>query len=63
MSLKRFTRPDGGAVLINPEQVQSVMSASVDLGNPAGAHTVITLVSGSFQAVRETVDEVEEMLR
>ena len=62
MSLKRFTRPDGLIVLVNPEQVQSVTDASV-VGNLPGAHAVITLVSGVFQVVRETVDEVEDQLQ
>jgi uncharacterized protein YlzI (FlbEa/FlbD family) len=63
VSLKRFTRPDGLVVLVNPDQVQSVMEASVDLGQSAGAHAIITLVSGAFQAVRETVEEVEDKLQ
>jgi hypothetical protein len=63
VSVKRFTRPDGVAVLINPDNVEEVMPADVAQGHPPGARAVIMLVHGGFQAVRETVAEVEEVIK
>jgi uncharacterized protein YlzI (FlbEa/FlbD family) len=63
VSLKRFTRPDGGVVLINPDAIQEVRSAQTATGDPPAAHAVIVLENGGFQAVRETVEEVEEKLK
>jgi len=61
VSLKRFTRPDGAAVLVNPDNVESV-TAPMDY-HPPGTHAIIVFVHGGFQAVRETVAEVEEKLQ
>ena len=62
MSFKHFTRPDGGVVLINPDQVAEV-KPPIDGEAAVGARAIIVLESGAFQTVRETVDQVEEKLK
>lgn len=61
MSLKRFTRPDGMAVLVNPEQV-AVVRLPME-GDPPNSRAIIVMESGGFQGVRETIAEVEERLK
>ncbi len=59
--LVAFTRPDGGTVEINPDDVASVDDADPAMYDPRGK-TAIALVNGAFRVVRESRAEVDAKL-
>lgn len=54
-----LTTPTGKPVLVRPDQIQVVREAGAE--NPPGSRAVIVSANG-FQAVRESVQEIDAML-
>jgi hypothetical protein len=57
----QLTRPDGRPVLIRQDQVTSIYESHEGMYAPE-AHAVIIFTNGTFQAVKETPDEVVKAL-
>lgn len=65
MSFVTLTRPDGSRIALNKDSILSVAEAppaNSPLAGPAGAQTRITFSNQTHQDVRETFQEVLELI-
>jgi hypothetical protein len=66
MQFVTVTRPDGSRIAINAANILSVVDAppaDSPAAGPPGARTRITFSNQTHQDVRETVEEVLELLK